>query len=950
MFTQLQQQIQQLATRYGLQLGANTNATDLIATIVFDPARGADVPKTRFAFLFPNAKSAVIQARLKPGLSESERRDAIALVKRAVAMDRWRLDFDAKYTVTGAPVVIDGLSRTLTDALWLLLLAAVLVMAAVLALIFRSRLRLLPLVVALAATACVFGAMAVLGIQLTMASIAVLPVLVGLAVDYAIQYQARVDEERERGLAAREAAARHGPLPPLDPAAATAAAARRAARVGAPTIATAALATAVGFLVLLAPVVGSPVPMVRGFALLLVLGIAIAFALALTAGTAALVAIRPGPREGALARSGRGAADLLRPAGRWFARPARLLRGAGRRVLGLSIRRPGRVLAVAFVLALGGWVLDSQTEVTSDLNQLVPQNLQAVRDVNELQRTTGISGEIDVLVEAPDLTEPEVVQWMREYKDGLLKRYGYSTTRGCGQVALCPALSLPDLFRNPQAASSRDRIQQLLEAVPAYFSQAVISKDRRTAIMAFGIKLLPFDEQQRVIDEMRRRLDPPRGVRAEIAGLPVLAAQAHRDLSDPWRRMGLLLAGLAAVGLALWLLGRRRPGALLALVPIALATGWSALVLFATRVPLNPMSATLGVLVIAISTEFSVLLSARYRQERAGGLAAAGGARAHLPLDRRGRARLRRHRDRRLRRSGGLEHHDAARVRHRHRRRPGGVAARRAGGAAGRADAGRAPLRHLRARRAATAAPVLARARPGARRMSTGGPFGRGGERESDRQPAADRGKGEAKRRPPPPKRRQATPTSRSTWVFGVFSVIVLGWIFINAIQTEGPGSRGIPDGQQLPPFAVPLATANVKEETDANVDVRRACGVRRPDVINSCDLAKDGPVVLAFFVSRSRDCRRQVDVLNAMRTRHPDVNFAAVAIRGDRDDVRRQIRDQRWRIPIGYDHDGALSTAYAVAVCPTITFARRGGKVTHTSFKLLDERAVAAELARAGG
>ena len=68
------------------------------------------------------------------------------------------------------------------------------------------------------------------------------------------------------------------------------------------------------------------------------------------------------------------------------------------------------------------------------------------------------------------------------------------------------------------------------------------------------------------------------------------------------------------------------------LIPIALATGWSGLVVFVLgllpgplEVDLNPMSVTLGALVIAISTEFSVLLSARYRQERDGG---AGPARA----------------------------------------------------------------------------------------------------------------------------------------------------------------------------------------------------------------------------------------------------------------------------------------------------------------------------------
>ena len=63
-------------------------------------------------------------------------------------------------------------------------------------------------------------------------------------------------------------------------------------------------------------------------------------------------------------------------------------------------------------------------------------------------------------------------------------------------------------------------------------------------------------------------------------------------------------------------------------MPIALATGWSALVLFAIRIPLNPMSATLSALVIAISTEFSVLLTARYREERAAGLEPADALRA----------------------------------------------------------------------------------------------------------------------------------------------------------------------------------------------------------------------------------------------------------------------------------------------------------------------------------
>ena len=72
-------------------------------------------------------------------------------------------------------------------------------MAITLALIFGPPLRLLPLGVALAAAAITFGLLAPFGGSLTMASIAVLPILIGLAVDYAIQFQARFNEARDGG-------------------------------------------------------------------------------------------------------------------------------------------------------------------------------------------------------------------------------------------------------------------------------------------------------------------------------------------------------------------------------------------------------------------------------------------------------------------------------------------------------------------------------------------------------------------------------------------------------------------------------------------------------------------------------------------------------------------------------------------------------------------------------
>ncbi len=587
----------QLALRYGLSTRAanpQLDNPDFVYNLVFDPARGATAPKARFAYLFPSGRSAAIQVRLRPGLDDAQRAAAIARIRAATRMPQWRLSKGATYTVTGAPVLLSDVAADLTRSLVGLLVGGLVLMALVLAAVFRGRARMLPLGVALGAAAIVFGALSALGVKLTLASIAVLPVLLGLGVDYAIQYQSRVQEDGVDGAAGGALA----------------------------TIATAGLATVVGFGVLLL----SPVPMVRGFGLILMAGIVVAFVLALSAGTAVLVALarRPRASAGRLAASGRGAADLLRAAGRPAARPAAAVGGAanrlGRATTALALRRPVAVLAAGALLAGAGWAVDSRTAVVSDVRELVPRDTPAVRDLQLLQDTTGVAGEVDVLVEGDDLTRPAVIRWMRDYRARVTERYGYSASNGCGKADLCPALSLTDLFRSDASVASQARIRALLGAVPPYFSNGVITRDRRTAVLAFGVKLMPLERQEALLGVMRDELHPPAGVHAALAGLPVLVSQANADLSSPWRRLGTLLAGLLAVALVLLAVYRRWERAWVPLVPIALATGWSALVLWLLGVPLNPMSATLGVLVIAISTEFAVLLTARFREERERGL------------------------------------------------------------------------------------------------------------------------------------------------------------------------------------------------------------------------------------------------------------------------------------------------------------------------------------------
>ena len=599
-----------LALQYGITSKPSLQDSNFISSLVFAPDKPAGTPRAKLAYLFPGREAALVSVRMKAGLSQAQRDHTIALVRKAVEMPEWHLTNGERYLVTGGPVVVSDLTNKLSHAILLLLLAVALVMAATLVLVFTERPRLLPLALAGLATALTFGGLALVGAPLTMASIAVLPVLVGLSVDYAIQFQARVGETE---------------LVPGDPAARIA----RAAAQGAPTIATAAAASAAAILVLLL----SPVPMVQGFSVLLVVGLGLALLCTLSAGAAALAlstargeaaeARRSGARasleQGPLGASWRGARQVLRD------NP--LTRALSGVALGSAVRHPRRVLWIGLVLALAGWALDTQTSVQTDITKLVPQNMASLQALQTLERTSGVGGEIDLLVTGKNVAKPATIEWMSSYERGVLSHYGFNSSHPCGKARLCPAFSLPDLFSGSPLGGTRTakltpgQVEGLLKVIPPYFSQDVISGDRHSATLAFGVRLMSLAQEQHVIETMRSRLHPPPGVSASLVGLPVLASSSGAKVADPLRRLLTLLAGLLAVALVLAIAFRGdRRRVLVPLVPVALASGWSALVLFAVRVPLNPMSVTLGVLVVALSTEFSVLLSERYRQEHRAGL------------------------------------------------------------------------------------------------------------------------------------------------------------------------------------------------------------------------------------------------------------------------------------------------------------------------------------------
>jgi hydrophobe/amphiphile efflux-3 (HAE3) family protein len=609
--SQFQGSLAQVAIQYGITSIPRLDDPNFVSRVVFDESKPAGTPKERFGYLFPNRDAAQIIVRLRPDLNDAERHEAIGLFKQAVEDPRFALS-DGSYVVTGAPVVVDAGARELRNQTLLLLGVAGLVMALTLLLILSRPLRLLPLGVAVSAGALTLGLVALFGGSLTVGAIAMLPVLVGLAVDYAIQFQARFNEARAEGAPPGRAVA-------------------AAAAGGGPVIGAACLATIAGFAVFAL----APSPLVRSFGLLLVMGVALAFVVALTGGLAALgLSAWRGSAPGPAAAT---------PVARHTAGVAGRLQKTGVAAIAMALASPRRVLTAGLLLAVCGWVASAGTGVETDIRDLAPPNLKALDDLNELEKETGISGDVNVTIRAKDPTDPTVVSWAEDFQQRVLARHGFSGANpSCADAGICPALSLTDFFGGASSSSSTATgsqsvgdVHALVQALPCFISQIVISHQGEcspsggtpigdTADVAFGIRAQPLSDQQDLIDDIRAQIDPPggpappEGTTVQLAGLPVLAAEANSDLSHS--RWWLPLAGLLAVGIVLAAIYRSARRALVPLIPVLMATGWSGLVVAALGVALNPMSATLGALVIAIATEFSVILSARYANERRAGL------------------------------------------------------------------------------------------------------------------------------------------------------------------------------------------------------------------------------------------------------------------------------------------------------------------------------------------
>lgn len=270
---------------------------------------------------------------------------------------------------------------------------------------------------------------------------------------------------------------------------------------------------------------------------------------------------------------------------------------------------PAALASVAVLLIGGGVWAQQRTPVESDPERFVPQDSSVLRDLHQLRDVAGTSADMGLFVEADDVTRADVLAWMADFEARALEAHPGQLLRSASIASIAASV-----IGAPPTPGDADAV---LAVTPPALERMFVSKDRTEAQILFSVGHLSLDDQERLLDELRHDLDPPAGVRVTPSGLAVIGIATVNALES--NQMSMAWAAAAAVLAWLLLVFRSLRRAGLVLVPVLTAVGASALLVELLGLQVSALGALSSPLVVAICTEFSVLIVERYTEERRAG-------------------------------------------------------------------------------------------------------------------------------------------------------------------------------------------------------------------------------------------------------------------------------------------------------------------------------------------
>jgi hydrophobe/amphiphile efflux-3 (HAE3) family protein len=486
--------------------------------------------------------------------------------------------FPAGYgiTITGDPSFQAAIMETMNSTNGrIMALCGVLMILALLFFFRHVRWPLLPIPVIFLGIIWTFGAMGLFNIKMGMTTFAAFPILIGIGIDYAIQFHNRMNEELSKGVPLVQSVVNttnHVAIP----------------------VAVALIVTQAGFVSLLS----STVPSINDFGKMCIIGLIMCYLSALFVNVTVLyLGEKRMPREKKAGYAYQGSAT-----GAFIQKTA-----------AFSIERWKPVLALALLLAMAGNYADTMVPIETDSKNYIPQDLSPLIDLRHMKDIFGGTDSIKFLVQADDITDPENLKWMDDFGSYLLRSREDRTEKTASIATFIKAANGGEL---PQ---DRSRIREIISSLPSSITSAYIA-GHNLAVIDVNIgdaqSNLGTEGMKRLVESYERDLawnSPPPGISVHITGQPVLMTTVMDALTSGRVEMSLL--GLLMIFILLFIIYRDLIKALLPVLPMLVVIGWMGLVMLYGGLKYTPLTATLGALVLGVGSEYAILMMERFYEE-----------------------------------------------------------------------------------------------------------------------------------------------------------------------------------------------------------------------------------------------------------------------------------------------------------------------------------------------
>ncbi len=521
--------------------------------------------RTAFSEVVLNENQTMMVVRLSGNLEDKEKDRITSNVANVLKKANFTT---VRYTMSGKTVLDAALRAEMKVSMMMMIALAVLVMFGVLMLVFKVKWRMLSLGVIFVSVLATLGFMGWIHVPVTMVSMAVFPILIGLGIDYSIQFHNRYEEEKS--------------------------VIKTTENIGT-AITIAVIATVLGFISLYA----SPVPMIQDFGKMLTLGVIISF---LGSIFILLPILHIGAQNDSKSEKTKVIKKPIVKAGRmdhFLAVTTRLM-----------IKLTFPVLLLFVILAGFGFVVDQSIGVETDIERFMPQDLAALKDIHTIRDAVGTTDQIVVYISANNVLAEDNLKWLKDKSEYLQDHYSASI------VSIKSVDSLLLLLNGSQETSYANVVNQINELPKTQRAMFVNAQNTET-VMLINTLHLSAQENKKLIMNLKEDLSGST-MTFEITGKSVLDVEMVDGLTAG--RINMTLIGLGLVFMALLIIYRNLMKAIIPIIPVVLILGISSGVMYLTGIKFTPITATLGALVLGMGTEMTVMLMERYVEERHAGL------------------------------------------------------------------------------------------------------------------------------------------------------------------------------------------------------------------------------------------------------------------------------------------------------------------------------------------